>query len=71
MSVAMNLTDAAEDYDPTGDSDHIAYGADFVWRCSCGRTSGTSTIEPRARHRAEAHEEYCMKRGDVTLDVIA
>jgi len=62
------LTQQAQAYEPTGDPDHVAYGKDFHWRCSCGKTSNFFTSESRAVTRAQSHEDYCD--GTTTVDVL-
>jgi len=62
-------TDAAESYEPIGDPDHVGYGADFYWACTCGDTSRFITTREKARHSAEHHEQYCMDDGDVLVKV--
>lgn len=64
----MKLTKAAREYEPTGDPDHVAYGADYRWQCSCGRKSHYVTTERKAKNRASNHERYCD--GETTVDVL-
>jgi len=64
------LTTQAKTYEPHGDPDHVAYGADFTWSCTCGKSSAFVTTKRKAEHRAESHEDYCMHDGTVTVDVI-
>lgn len=59
-------TQAAKAYEPIGDPDHVSYGEDFVWSCSCGKSCAFVTSEKKAEYRAENHEENC--RGTVTID---
>ncbi len=65
----MQLTDDAEEYSPTGDPNHVDYGQDFVWSCTCGQTSAFVTGKEKAIRRAKAHEQHCD--GETTVDVIA
>jgi hypothetical protein len=62
------LTDDAEAYTPTGDPEHVAYGANYVWSCSCGRGSVFITTRPKAIGRATEHEANCG--GTTEVDVL-
>jgi len=62
------LTTQAEQYEPTGDPDHVAYGQDFIWSCSCGQSGNFVTSKNRATGRAEQHEQYCS--GHTTVDTV-
>jgi len=61
--------DAVADYEPTGDPDHVAYGADYYWTCTCGASANFFTAESKARYRAEQHEQYCRDNGTATIRV--
>lgn len=63
----VTLTTDAQDYEPVGDPEHVAYGADFVWRCTCGASSRFLTTKAKQQARAEAHADYCD--GDTVVDV--
>lgn len=62
-------TKAADDHTPTGDPDHVAYGADYYWTCTCGASAAHLTDEATAHGAAEHHEQYCYDDGDVTVRV--
>lgn len=66
-SPTVRLTDAARDYEPTGDSDHVAFGADFVWTCTCGASSAFLTTRRKQEARAQSHADYCD--GETVVDV--
>lgn len=68
--MVVTETTAAREYEASGDPEHVAYAADFVWRCSCGRSSSFITTRPKAEYGAENHATYCVGDGDVTLDVV-
>lgn len=58
--VAMATSDpAVDDYEPTGDSEHVAYGKNFYWTCACGSSAAFLTSKAKAMHGAESHERYC------------
>lgn len=57
------------DYEPTGDPDHVAYGKDFYWVCTCGASGAHLTTKSRATHRAQRHAEYCRADGTTTVRV--
>lgn len=61
------ITTQAEQHEPTGDSEHVAYGKNYYYRCSCGHTSRFLTTQNKATYRAEQHEEYCD--GETTVEV--
>jgi len=67
--MTMQLTEDARKHEPTGDPEHIAYGQDYTWSCSCGRTSEFIYSQKKAERNAEAHERYCG--GETVVDVIA
>jgi len=67
----VSTTDAADDSEPTGDPEHVAYGADFWWSCTCGAAAHHLTRRATAEHAAEEHETYCFVNGDVTVRVNA
>jgi len=64
----VSTTKAAKNYTATGDPDHVAYGADFHWTCTCGRSAGFATTKRKATLRAKHHEQYC--NGDVEVDTL-
>jgi len=64
----VSTTTAATDYEPTGDPEHVAYGADFVYTCTCGKTSPFITTKAKQMHRAKKHERYCD--GTTEVDVV-
>jgi len=55
----VSVTDAAQQHQPTGDPDHVAYGQDFYWTCSCGQSSAFLGSLDKQMFRAEQHNEYC------------
>lgn len=67
-STSVRLTDAARNYEPIGDPEHVAYGADFVWTCSCGASSRFATTERKQIVRAQSHTDYCD--GETVVDVL-
>lgn len=66
----MKLTQAAREYKPTGDPDHVAYGANYTWECSCGRSGRFLTVESKAKNQAHQHEQNCWENGETTVDVV-
>jgi len=64
-------TTRADAHTPTGDPEHVAYGQDYYWSCSCGRSAAFLTDEQTAESRGEKHERYCMDGGTVTVRVAA
>lgn len=64
------VTSNAESHKPRGDPDHIAYGRDYFWRCSCGKEATRITRKSQAKSAAERHEEYCPKNGTAEVDVV-
>lgn len=61
------LTDAADAYEPTGDPEHVAYGAAYYWQCTCGASASTLTSQTKATARGRHHARYCA--GRVVVDV--
>jgi hypothetical protein len=55
----VSVTDEAQSHEPIGDPDHVAYGQDFVWRCSCGQSSAFLAGLDKQTYRAEQHSRYC------------
>ena len=66
--MTMEITEAAQKHEPFGDTDHVAYGKDFHWTCSCGSSSAFMTTRQVAESRANAHERYCT--GETTVKVV-
>ena len=60
-----------DDYEPTGDPEHVAYGKDFWWSCTCGAAAGHLTRRETAEAAAEEHETYCFTGGETTVRVNA
>jgi hypothetical protein len=63
----MQLTDDAHDHEPTGDPDHVAFGKNYTWRCSCGNRGVFALTERKATRKARKHESHCP--GETTVDV--
>jgi len=55
----VSTTDAADDYEPTGDPEHVAYGQAYYWECPCGSGSHFLMGRRKAQSQAEEHERYC------------
>jgi len=62
-------TTRAEEHSSTGDPNHVAYGQDYYWSCTCGRSAAFLTGEETARSKGENHERYCISDGTVTVRV--
>ena len=62
-------TTRADNHEPSGDPDHVAYGKDYYWTCTCGRQASHFTTENIAHYEAEKHERYCMHDGTATVRV--
>lgn len=62
-------TDAVENYEPSGDPEHVSYASDFYWTCTCGASAGRLTKRKEAEYAGEKHEQYCFENGDVTVRV--
>jgi len=62
-------TTRADDHEPIGNPEHVAYGKDYYWTCTCGRRASHFTTEDTAHHEAEEHERYCMDNGTTTVKV--
>lgn len=63
----VTMTDAAKNYEPIGDPDHVAYASDFYWTCSCGKSGRFLVSESRAKSLGISHATECG--GDITVDV--
>jgi hypothetical protein len=63
----VSVSVAAQNHEPTGDPDHVAYGQDFVWRCSCGQSSAFLARLDKQTYRAEQHSRYCDGRTRVEV----
>jgi len=63
-----SLTSDAEDYEPTGDPEHTAYGKDFVLFCTCGYECRFIVGKSKAESLAAYHEKHC--EGETTVDVV-
>jgi len=64
----VTQTTKAKQYEPTGDSGHVSYGKDFIYTCTCGKTSPFITTKEKQTFRAESHEKYC--NGTTTVDTV-
>lgn len=62
-------TTRADEHSPTGDPDHVAYGQDYYWSCTCGQSAAFMTDEQTAHAKGEKHERYCMDDGIVMVRV--
>jgi len=64
----MQVSQQAQDHEPIGDKEHSAYGEDYVWTCTCGRSGGYIYNQSKAEHKAQSHEQYC--NGETTVKTI-
>jgi hypothetical protein len=62
-----HTTQAAKDHEPIGDPDHVSFGENYYWKCSCGRSAPFMTTQKKAVRRGAQHEKYC--EGKVTVEV--
>lgn len=67
MPDLVTLTTAAEQYEPSGDPDHVAYGSDYLWTCTCGASSRFFATRTKQLARAKQHSRYCD--GETEVDV--
>jgi len=58
------------EHEPTGDPEHIAYGKDYYWRCSCGASAPFITTKDKAKGRGKSHEENCPDNGTVEVQIV-
>ena len=65
----VSMTTQAKEYNPVGDPDHVAYGEQYYWSCSCGLSAPTFGTKSQMQHRGKSHEENCD--GSVTVQVNA
>jgi len=65
----VQTTDDADTHTPTGDSEHVAYGKDYYWTCTCGSFGMCLTTEDTARQQAAHHERHCTDSGTTTVRV--
>jgi len=64
----VSVTDAAQQHEPTGDPEHVAYGMSYVWTCSCGQSSTHIRKIHKQKYEARQHARYCD--GEVRVEVL-
>jgi len=65
----VTTTNCADKHSPTGDPDHVAYGQDYYWSCTCGQSAAFMSGKETAEAKGKNHERYCMDDGTVTVRV--
>jgi hypothetical protein len=66
----VETTDAADAHEPTGDPEHVAFGSNYYWTCTCGRSAPFMTTQRKAMSRGSEHERHCTGEATVEVSVV-